>query len=143
MEKSKKNPLLAGLLNMLVPGSINIYVGKKWLKFLLTFIGMVLVLAVAVWLGSSLQNSRSFSLPQGVCPGALALLVLVPLFLNGLNAAKEHNKVLDDEVLYHSREPVSQDEGNEQLEKIQKMRDEGLISEQQYNTRKSQVGPKK
>jgi hypothetical protein len=143
MKKSTKNPLLAGLLNMLVPGSIHIYVGKKWLKFLLTFIGMGVVLAIAVWLGSSLQSSRSFGLPQGVCPGALALIVLVPLFLNGLNAAKEHNKILDDEVLYHSREPVSQDEDNEQLEKIQKMRDEGLISEQQYNSRKSKVVSKK
>jgi hypothetical protein len=143
MKKSTKNPLLAGLLNMLVPGSIHIYVGKKWLKFLLTFIGMGVVLAIAVWLGSSLQSSRSFGLPQGVCPGALALIVLVPLFLNGLNAAKEYNKILDDEVLYHSREPVSKDEDNEQLEKIQKMRDEGLISEQQYNSRKSKVVSKK
>ena len=32
MGKNKKNPLLAGLLNMLVPGFIHIYVGKKWLK---------------------------------------------------------------------------------------------------------------
>jgi hypothetical protein len=143
MKKSMKNPLLAGLLNMLVPGSIHIYVGKKWLKFLLTFIGMGVVLAIAVWLGSSLQSSRSFGLPQGVCPGALALIVLVPLFLNGLKAAKEHNKILDDEVLYHSREPVSQDEDNEQLEKIQKMRDEGLISEQQYDSRKNKVVSKK
>lgn len=143
MKKSTKNPLLAGLLNMLVPGSIHIYIRREWRKFILTFIAMVFVLAIAVWVGVSLQGSRSFSLPQGVCPGALALLVLIPLFLNGLNAAKEHNKILDDEVLYHSREPVSQDEDNEQLEKIQKMRDEGLISEQQYDTRKSQVGSKK
>lgn len=143
MEKSKKNPLLAGLLNMLVPGSIHIYIKKEWRKFILTFTGIVIVLAIVVWVGVSLQSSRSFSLPQGVCPGALALIILIPLFLNGLNAAKEHNKILDDEVLYHSREPVSQDEDNEQLEKIQKMRDEGLISEQQYNTRKSNVASKK
>jgi hypothetical protein len=142
MEKSKKNPLLAGLFNVLVPGSVNIYINKKWRKFILTFTGMVIVLAIFVWVGVSLQGSRSFSLPQGVCPGVLALIVLVPLFLNGLNVAREHNKILDDEVLYDSRKPVSQDDDNEQLQKIQKMRDEGLISEQQYNTRKSKVDSK-
>ncbi|MBN1452505.1 MAG: hypothetical protein JW963_15930 [Anaerolineales bacterium] len=143
MEKSKKNPLLAGLLNMLVPGSVNIYIRRKWRKFILTFIGMGLVLAIAVWLGTSLQSARFFSLPQGLCPGILALIVLVPLFLNGLNAAKEHNKILEDKVLYQSRKPVPQDDDDEQLKKIQEMRDEGLISEQQYNTRKSKVVSKK
>ena len=143
MEKNKKNPLLAGIFNMLVPGSINIYIRREWRKFILTFIGMGLVLAIAVWLGTSLQSARFFSLPQGLCPGVLALIVLVPLFLNGLNAAREHYKILDDEVLYHSREPVSQDEDNEQLKKIQKMRDEGLISEQQSNSRKRNVASKK
>ena len=141
MEKSKKNPLLAGLFNMLVPGSVNIYIKKEWRKFILTFTGMVIVLAIVIWVGVSLQGSRSFSLPQGVCPGVLALIVLVPLFLNGLNAAREYNKILGDEVLYDSRKPVSQDD--EQLKKIQKMRDEGLISEQQFNTRKSKIDSKK
>ena len=85
------------------------------------------------------------TLPFWLTPivGVLALIVLVPLFLNGLNVAREHNKILDDEVLYDSRKPVSQDDDNEQLQKIQKMRDEGLISEQQYNMRKSKVDSKK
>jgi len=65
------------------------------------------------------------------------------LFLNGMNAAKEYNKILGDEVLYDSRKPISQDDDNEQLKKIQKMRDEGLISEQQFNTRKSKIDSKK
>jgi predicted permease len=143
MEKSEKNPLLAGLFNMLVPGSVNIYIKKNWRKFILTFAGMIIVLAIVIWAGVSLQGSRSFSLPQGVCPGVLALIVLVPLFLNGLNAAREYNKILEDKVLYDSRKPVSQDDDDEQLKKIQKMRDEGLISEQQYNTRKSKVDSKK
>ncbi len=143
MEKSEVNPLLAGLLNMLVPGSIHVYIKKKWRKFILTFTGAVLVLAIVVWLGISLQGARSFNLPQGLCPGALALIVLVPLFLNGLNAAKEHNKILADKTLYQSRKPVSQDDDDEQINKIQKMRDEGLISEQQSDKRKSKVLRKK
>ena len=143
MEKSKINTLLAGLFNMLVPGSVNLYIKKNWRKFILTFTGMVIVLVIVIWVGVSLQGSRSFSLPQGVCPSILALIVLVPLFLNGMNAAKEYNKILGDEVLYDSRKPISQDDDNEQLKKIQKMRDEGLISEQQFNTRKSKIDSKK
>ena len=142
MEKSKKNPLLAGLLNMLVPGSIHFYIKKDWRKFGITFIGMVLVLTIVIWLGTSLQSARSFNLPQGLCPGILALLVLVPLFLNGSKAAVEFNKNLDDKDLYQSRKPVSQDDNNEQLKKIQKMRDEGLLSEQQYNTKRDQIASK-
>jgi hypothetical protein len=126
-----------------VPGSIHIFIGREWRKFILTFIGMELVLAIAVWLGVSLQSGRSFSFPQGVCPGALALLILVPLFLSGQKSAIENNKVLGDEDLYQSRKPVSQDNEDEQFRKIQKMRDEGLISKQQYEHRKSKVIPKK
>jgi len=143
MEKSMKNPLLAGLFNMLVPGSANIYIKKQWRKFILTFTGMVIVLAIVIWVGVSLQGTRSFNLHQGLCPGVLALFVLVPLFLNGLNMAREYNKVLEYKVLQDSRKPVSQDNNDEQLKKIQKMRNEGLISEQQYDTRKSKIASKK
>lgn len=48
MEKSKKNPLLAGLFNVPTPGSIHIYLGKEWRKFILTFIGIELALAIVM-----------------------------------------------------------------------------------------------
>ncbi len=139
MNKTSKNPLLAGLLNMVVPGSVHLYVNREWLKFFLTFIGMGLLLAIAVWVGTSLQSARFFSLPQGLCPGALALLVLVPLFITGRNSAVEHNKIQGDEILYQTRKPISQDSDEKQIKRIQKMRDEGLISEQQYENKKSKV----
>ena len=143
MEKSKINPLIAGLINMLLPGSINVYVKREWRNFVLTFVGVELVLAIAIWLGLSIQSARFFSFPQGICPGVLMLIVLVPLFLSGLNSAKEFNKHMDDKVLYQSRKPVNQDDEDEQLQKIQKMRDEGLISKKQYDTRKDNIVPKK
>lgn len=142
MEKSKKNPFLSGCLNMLVPGSTHIYIRKEWRKFVLTFVSVELVLAIVIWLGISIQSARYFNLPQGLCPGILALFVLVPLFIAGQRAATEHNKILEDEVLYHSHQPVIQEDDNDQLKRIQKMRDEGLISEQQYIARRSQVGVK-
>ena len=143
MEKNQKNPLLAGVLNMLLPGFIHIYLKKEWLKFILTFVGLELVLAIVIWFGSSLQNTRSFGIPQGLCPGVLALFVLVPLFVSGMKATTEYNKILDSETMYQSQKPVSQDDDDEQLRKIQKLRDDGLISAQQYDTRKNQVGKKK
>jgi hypothetical protein len=142
MEKSKLNPIVAGLLNMLVPGSIHIYFRKGWQRFLLTFVGMEIVLAVVIWVGISLQGSRSFNLPQGLCPGALALIVLVPLFMNGFNSATEHNKILSDKDLYATRKPVNSDDEDEQLKKIRKMRNEGLISEQQYKVKKNKIESK-
>jgi len=143
MEKNQKNPLLAGVLNMLLPGFIHVYIKKEWLKFILTFVGLELVLAIVIWFGSSLQNTRSFAIPQGLCPGALALFVLVPLFVSGMKATTEYNKILDSETMYQSQKPVSQDDDDEQLRKIQKLRDDGLISSQQYDTRKNRVGKKK
>jgi hypothetical protein len=143
MEKNQKNPLLAGVLNMLLPGFIHVYLKKEWLKFILTFVGLELVLAIVIWFGSSLQNTRSFGIPQGLCPGALALFVLVPLFVSAMKATTEYNKILDSETMYQSQKPVSQDDDDEQLRKIQKLRDDGLISAQQYDTRKNRVGKKK
>jgi hypothetical protein len=143
MEKSKLNPIAAGLLNMLVPGSINIFFKKGWKRFLLTFVGMEIVLAIVIWVGISLQGTRSFNVPQGLCPGALSLVVLVPLFLNGFKTATENNKIQSDKALYQSRKPESADNDDEQLKKIQTMRDEGLISKQQYEARKGKIGSKK
>lgn len=142
MEKSRKNPFFSGLLNMLVPGSVYIYIRKEWRKFILTFVGVELVLAIFIWLGISIQSARYFNALQGLCPGILALFVMVPLFIAGQRAATEHNKILEDEVLYHSHQPVIQEDDNDQLKRIQKMRDEGLISEQQYIARRSRVGAK-
>jgi hypothetical protein len=63
--------------------------------------------------------------------------------VSGMKATTEYNKILDSETMYQSQKPVSQDDDEEQLRKIQKLRDDGLISSQQYDTRKNRVGKKK
>ena len=143
MNKTSKNPLLAGLLNMIIPGSVHFLIKRKWSKFILTFIGMELLLAIAIWAGISMQSARSFSFPQGLCPSVFALLVLGPLFIAGQKSAAEHNKLQGDEVLYQTRTAKSQDTDDDQIRKIQKMRDEGLISEQQFENKKSKVSHNK
>lgn len=140
MEKNKKNPLLAGLFNVLVPGSVHIYIKKEWKNFILTFIVEVAALSSAIWVGIKIQSVPSFNMIQGICPSSLALIVVAILFRQGLKIATEHNKKLDNKEQYQkSKFHASEDE---KIKKIEKMRADGLISEQQYNTRKNNVSHK-
>jgi hypothetical protein len=136
----KKNPLLAGLLNMLVPGSGYWYVNQDWGRFIKTLIIGIAAIAVLIILGNILQNTTGFPLPQGLCVGALLLIVLVPLFLQGQKAAIHHNLVLNNATLYTDRQ-----HGNDeaQLAKNQDLRNKGLISKQEYDSRKDNITSKK
>src|ERR1041384_6681118 len=79
----KKNPLLAGLLNMLVPGLGYWHVDGDRGRFVKTMIVGIAAIAALVVAGTILQKTTGFPLPQGLCAGMLLLIVLVPLFLNG------------------------------------------------------------
>ena len=135
----KKNPLLAGLFNMLVPGSGYWYVDQDRQRFIKTLLVGVAAIAVMVVVGSIFQNTTGFPLPQGLCVGLLLLIVLVPLFLNGQKAAVHHNFVLDNASLYTARQHGT-DEA--QLARNQHLRDKGLISEQEYDSRKDNIKSK-
>lgn len=136
----KKNPLLAGLLNMLVPGSGYWYVDQDRERFIKTLIVGIVAIAALIVLGNILQNTTGFPLPQGLCIGILLLMVLVPLFRNGQTAAIHHNFVLDNAVLYTARQ-----RGNNQaqLARNQNLRDKGLISEQEYDSHKDSITSRK
>ena len=91
MEKKDKNPLLAGLMNVLIPGSSHLYVNKDIGKFM---IGLIIgggALVLAVLLGSMVQNARGYMLPQGACMGSMILVVVIVLFFNGRKVARERN----------------------------------------------------
>jgi hypothetical protein len=136
----KKNPLLAGLFNMLVPGSGYLYVDQDRRHFIKTlFIGIAAIAAMVV-VGTALQKTTGFPLPQGACVGMLLLFVLVPLFLNGQKAATHHNFVLDNASLYTARQHGT---GEVQLARNQHLRDKGMISEQEYDSRKDSIASKK
>jgi len=136
----KKNPLLAGLFNMLVPGSGYWYVDQDRERFIKTLIVGIVAIAALIVLGNILQNTTGFPLPQGLCIGILLLMVLVPLFRNGQTAAIHHNFVLDNAVLYTARQ-----RGNNQaqLARNQNLRDKGLISEQEYDSHKDSITSRK
>ena len=96
----KKNPMLAGLLNMFVPGSVYWYVDQDLSRFIKTLLGGVVLLFAMVQLGNAIQGIRNYSLPQGVCMGILILLVLAPLFLVGQRTASQHNQRIESTALY-------------------------------------------
>ena len=136
----KKNPLLAGLFNMLVPGSGYWYVDQDRGHFIKTLIIGIAAIAAMIVLGTILQNTTGFPLPQGLCMGILLLIVLVPLILNGQKAAIHHNFVIDNARHYTGRQ---RDSNEAQLTRNQHLRDKGYISEQEYDSRKDSITSKK
>ena len=136
----KKNPLLAGLFNMLVPGSGYWYVDHDRGHFIKILIVGIAAIAALIVVGNIFQNTTGFPLPQGVCIGILLLFVLVPLFQNGQKAALNHNFVLDNAILYNTRQHGNTEA---QLEKNQELRDNGYISVQEYDSRKDGITSKK
>jgi hypothetical protein len=136
----KKNPLLAGLLNMLVPGLGYWYVDQDRGRFIKTLIVGIAAITALIVLGNFLQATTGFPLPQGVCTGILLLMVLVPLFRNGQKAALHHNFVTDNAGLYTARQHGT-DEA--QLARNENLREKGYISEQEYDSRKDSIASKK
>jgi len=70
----KKNPILAGLFNTLIPGSGNCYVDHDRGRFLKTLIIGIAAVAAMIVLGTLIQSTTGFPLPRGVCVGVLLLI---------------------------------------------------------------------
>jgi predicted PurR-regulated permease PerM len=139
----KKNPLIAGLLNTLIPGSANYYVGRKLKEFLTTLAVSLILIFLAVTLANAIENIRNYSIAAGICPTGLLLVILVPLFLRGMKLARTHNAGIDSTAIFNrSRKPMN---GTDQsrLDQIQMMRATGLISEQEYGQKKDKVDGEK
>lgn len=140
----RRNPLLAGLFNMLIPGSAQLYVSNNWIKFILFFVVYGLVIMMAVLMGNNIQMVTEYTLPQGVCTGSLLLIVLAFLFYSGMNMASARNNQTDSTAHYQSlRHNVSTDDPISRMAKIQQQRDEGLISSEQQAAKEKEIKSKK
>ncbi len=102
MDKKNKNPLLAGLINVLIPGSSQLYVSNDRARFFRSFLMGAGTFIIAVILGNLIQNTRGYSLPQGVCMGSALTLVAVILFISGVRVAGEHNSETNNAAYYNS-----------------------------------------
>jgi hypothetical protein len=140
----RRNPLLAGLFNVLIPGSSQLYVRNNWLRFGLFFVLYSLVIFIAALLGNNIQNVREYTLPQGLCTGTLLLGVFAFLFYSGMKMASDRNSDTDSAAHYESmRTHVSKDDPVARLAKLQRQRDEGLISSEQQEVKKAEIESKK
>lgn len=141
----RRNPLLAGFLNMLIPGSSYLYVSNNWLKFILAFIASIFVIFIAVLLGNNIQVLKAYTLPQGLCTGILLLGIFAFLFYSGMTMASERNSQTDSAAHYQSLRPnnISKDDPVARMAKLQRQRDEGLISSEQQESKKAEIRSKK
>ena len=139
----RRNPLLAGLFNMLIPGSSHLYVDNDWGKFLQYFIGGGIAITIMVVMGNNIQTLREYTLPQGLCTGSLLVIVYAALFYLGMRAASDRNSQADSAAYYKSRRTASTDDRATRMEKLLKKRNEGLISKEQYDSEKTEIDEKK
>ena len=140
----RRNPVLAGLFNALIPGSGQLYVRKNWLRVGLFFVLYSLVIFVAALLGNNIQNIPEYTMPQGLCTGTLLLGVFAFLFYSGMKMASHRNSDTDSAAHYESmRTHVSNDDPVARLAKLQRQRDEGLISSEQQEVKKAEIESKK
>lgn len=139
----KKNPLIAGLLNMLIPGFGNYYVGKNLKGFLITFIVSAVLVFLAITLGTAIQDIKNSTLLVGLCPSALVLVILVPLFVKGMQMARAHNGNMDSTARFNESRQAMKGTEQSKRDQIQKMRDTGLISEQEYDQKKDKMDGEK
>ena len=140
----RRNPVLAGLFNALIPGSGQLYVRNNWLRFGLFFVLYSLVIFVAALLGNNIQNIPEYTMPQGLCTGTLLLGVFAFLFYSGMKMASDRNSDTDSAAHYDSmRARVAGDDPVARLAKLQRQRDEGLISSEQQEVKKAEIESKK
>jgi len=137
-----KNPMLSGLLNVIIPGSSQVYVNRDWGRFIGAFILGVAAFAAAIWVGNLAQSARGYALPQGLCTGVMLTIIVVVLFLSGHREAKNRNIHLNNIAFYNSKRTVSRESGDRQHNQIQTMRDEGLISKQEFDEKNARVDSK-
>jgi len=136
----RRNPLLAGLLNMLIPGSSHLYVSKDWVKFILFFIVYSVMIFFAFMIGNNIQKIREYTLPQGLCTGILLLGVYAFLFFNGMKEASIRSGEIDSAAHYQSmRTDTSNGDPIAELARIQRQRDEGLISSEEQDVKRAEI----
>jgi hypothetical protein len=72
-------------------------------RFVEILAGSVLLITAMAFLSDAIQNTRGYSLPQGLWPGSLLLVIFVPLFLCGQKAAHLHNNMIESTARYNVR----------------------------------------
>ena len=136
MDTKNKNPLLSGLMNVVLPGSSQLYVNKDWVSFLGSFL-------VGIVAGKPRPGFTHIPLPNGLCTGVLLLIVVVFLFISGQKTASGRNNEKISSAFYNSKRVVSHESDEKQLAQIQGMRDDGLMWEEEFEKKSAKIRLKK
>jgi TM2 domain-containing membrane protein YozV len=83
----EKNPVVGGLLNVLIPGLAEIYVGR-WFQAVVTFVGAILFFGLLFYLVGRLSDPPW---PDFVCPGLVVVFYLVVMFYGGASTVRKSN----------------------------------------------------
>ncbi len=85
-----KNPLVGGLLNVLIPGLASAYLGR-WGRAVLQFIGSIIVLAALLFVANLLESTNP-PWRAGLAPVVAVLLFYALLFFAGMNFVRQYNR---------------------------------------------------
>ena len=85
-----KNPLVGGLLNVLIPGLAFAYLGR-WGKAVLQFIGSIIVFVALLFVANLLESTNP-PWRAGLAPVVAVLLFYMVMFLGGMNFVRQYNR---------------------------------------------------
>ncbi len=94
MNKEIRNPFVAGLINVFVPGVSHLYVSRDWYRFITALVTNIFVLMITLATGVIAQETPKASLPQGVCMGILVGFFVAAMFFSGFNLARKNNETI-------------------------------------------------
>lgn len=131
----KKNPLIAGFLNVLIPGLGHLYLGH-WPGCILWFFLYIAAGGVLIFLANYAEKSGHF---QSGLPIIIAgILYAFLLFSDGITFANRHNKKAALAAPDTSKTDGPEDTQTK-LKKLQEMFNAGLITQQEYESKKADI----
>jgi len=131
----KKNPLVAGFLNLLIPGLGHLYLGR-WPGCILWFFIYIVTGGILFSLANYVERFGKYQ--QGLPILIASLLYAFLLFSDGVTFATRQNK----KVALTSHETKKSDEQEDtqaKLKKLQEMFNAGLITQEEYESKKTDI----
>lgn len=132
---SKKNPFIAGLLNVLIPGLGHLYLGR-WPGCILWAFLYIAAGGVLIFLANYAEKSGHY---QSGLPIIIAgFLYAFLLFSDGVTFANRQNKKTAL-VTPDTPKTDAPEDTQTKLKKLQEMFNAGLITEQDYENKKTDL----
>ena len=142
----EKNPWIGGLLNLLVPGLGVFYTGERG-RGCSVFVGFIFLVVlcpfvVPLFVGLTIEaTGASISISQTTMQGIVGIAIVLlwlAMFYGGYSFVKRYNDKLAASVP-ETKRPTEQEGPEAKLKKLQEMLSTGLITQEDYETKKADV----